>query len=106
MTFEALILLNFNQRLLVQKDICRGLLYSHMAQLMGDGKRSAESIVLTDAAAPVRITHRPQLRKSCITQELSYFSHMMTSTHSFLVELVHLPNVSHLSLALQMSCLW
>lgn len=36
----------------------------HMAKLMGDGECSAESIVLTDAAAPVRITNRSQLCKS------------------------------------------
>lgn len=35
-----------------------------MAKFMGDGECSAESIVLADAAAPVWITHRPQLSKS------------------------------------------
>ena len=31
---------------------------------MGDGEGSAESVVLTDAAAPVRITHSTQLCKA------------------------------------------
>lgn len=36
----------------------RGL---HVAQLVGDGEGGAQSVVFTDAAAPVRIAHRPQL---------------------------------------------
>lgn len=32
-----------------------------MAQLVGDGEGRAQSIVLADAAAPVRIAHGPQL---------------------------------------------
>lgn len=39
-------------------------MYLHMAKFMGNSEGSAEPIVLTDAAAPVRITHRPQLCKS------------------------------------------
>lgn len=45
------------------------MLCLHMAQFMGDGECSAESIVLADAAAPVWITHRPQLSKSLKKQE-------------------------------------
>lgn len=33
----------------------------HVAQLVGDGKGGAQPVVLADAAAPVRIAHRPQL---------------------------------------------
>lgn len=40
------------------------MLCLHMAKFMGDGECSAESIVLADAAAPVWITHCPQLCKS------------------------------------------
>lgn len=32
-----------------------------MAQLVGDGEGGAQSVVLADAAAPVRIANRPQL---------------------------------------------
>jgi len=32
-----------------------------VAKLMGDGEGGAESVVLADAAAPVRITHGAQL---------------------------------------------
>lgn len=35
-----------------------------MAKFMGNSECSAESIVLADAAAPVWITHCPQLGKS------------------------------------------
>ena len=35
-----------------------------MAKLMGDGEGGAEAVVLTDAAAPVRITHSTQLCKA------------------------------------------
>ena len=40
------------------------MLYLHMAKFMGDGERSAQSVVLADAAAPVWITHCAQLGKS------------------------------------------
>lgn len=40
------------------------MLCLHVAKFMGNGEGGAESVVLTDAAAPVRITHRSQLGKS------------------------------------------
>lgn len=40
------------------------MLCLHMAKFMGDGECSAQAVVLADATAPVRITHRPQLCKS------------------------------------------
>lgn len=40
------------------------MLYSHMAKFMSNSESSAESIVLTDAAAPVWIAHCAQLCKS------------------------------------------
>lgn len=40
------------------------MLYLHMAKFMGNGECSAQSIVLANAAAPVWITHGPQLCKS------------------------------------------
>lgn len=36
----------------------------HVAKFMGNGERRAESVVLADAAAPVRVAHRPQLSKA------------------------------------------
>lgn len=40
------------------------MLCLHMAKFMGDGKCSAQAVILADAAAPIRVTHRPQLSKS------------------------------------------
>lgn len=37
----------------------------HMAQLMSDGERGANSIFFTDGAAPVLVAHCAQLCKSC-----------------------------------------
>lgn len=44
------------------------MLCLHMAKFMGDGEGSAESIVLTYAAAPVWITYCTQLCKSYKTR--------------------------------------
>ena len=35
-----------------------------MTELMSNGERSAEAVVLTDTTAPVWVTHCPQLRKA------------------------------------------
>lgn len=60
---------------------------------MGNSEGGAESIVLTDAAAPVWITHRPQLCKSWITtrpisvfliKNVYYHQHMSLWTHFFI----------------------
>lgn len=54
-----------------------------MAQFMGDGEGSAEPVVLTDAAAPVRITHRPQLGEPCVAREPgSVFPHDAVATQT------------------------
>lgn len=37
--------------------------YLHMAQLVSDGEGGAESVLFADGAAPVRVTHGPQLRQ-------------------------------------------
>lgn len=51
-----------------------------MAQFVGDGEGGAEPVVLTDAAAPVRITHRPQLGEPCAAQEpVSVFPHAIAT---------------------------
>lgn len=54
--------------------IIGNMLCLHMAEFVGNGEGGAESVVLTDAAAPVWITHRPQLCKSWITRALLQFS--------------------------------
>ena len=49
-----------------------------MAKLMGDGEGSTESVVLTDAAAPVWITHSTQLCKAwraAVDTSLVYIYH-------------------------------
>lgn len=62
-----------------------------MAELMGDGERRAQAVVLDDAAAPVRVAHGSQLRKTFaekkrkenppfLTQGITDWSHFQIKT--------------------------
>lgn len=77
----------------------------HVAQLVGDGEGGAQSVVLADAAASVWIAHRPQLGQAWSNDTSVGQSQCGDSSECLCWSKRHLPKVSHLSLALQMSCL-
>lgn len=57
-----------------------------MAELMGNGERRAQAVVLDDAAAPVRVAHGSQLRKTFTKrignkENLPFLTHTLTGDH-------------------------